>query len=340
MSAETPTYRAVAVAADGSLKLVHRPLRDPAAGQVRLRVEACGICHTDGLAVHEHPESEPGMVPGHEVVGVIDALGEGVTGWRIGDRVGVGFLGGHCGACDPCRRGDFVHCADQPLTGVTVDGGYAEVMIARASGLVAIPETLASEVAAPLLCAGITTYNAILKADVLPGSTMAIQGIGGLGHLGVQYAHHLGMRTIAIARGTEKADFARELGADHYVDAQDPAAAVAELTALGGADLVVATAASGASSSALIAGIATNGTLMVVGASSDPVSVSTTDLVMRGIRVRGSLTGSPIENEGNLAFAARHGVRPMIETATLEDAAPAFARMSSGAARFRMVLVP
>ncbi|RLP75381.1 alcohol dehydrogenase [Mycetocola tolaasinivorans] len=315
-------------------------MTEPAAGQVRLRVEACGICHTDAASVHAHPETEPGIVPGHEVVGIIDALGDGVSGWALGDRVGVGFLGGHCGACAACRRGDFMHCADQPLTGLTVDGGYAEFMIARASGLVAIPESLESASAAPLLCAGVTTYNAIVNGGVRPGATVAIQGIGGLGHLGVQYAHHMGMRTVAIGRGTAKAEFARELGADHYVDAQDPAAAVAELNALGGADLIVATASSGASSSALIAGLATNGTLMVVGASSDPVAVSTSDLVMRGIQVRGSLTGRPIENEDNLAFVAQHGVRPLIEQAPLAETAAAYERMLSGAARFRMVLVP
>lgn len=334
------TYRAVAVSADGELAVVERPLVAPAASQVRIRVEACGICHTDAASVQPHPNTEEGVVPGHEVVGSIDAVGEGVTRWKIGDRVGVGFLGGHCGSCDACRHGDFVHCADQPKTGIDVDGGYAEYMIARETGAVAIPDELESVSAAPLLCAGLTTYNALMRGDVDAGSTVGIQGIGGLGHLGIQYAHKMGMNTVAIARGQDKEAFSRQLGADHYVDATDNEAATEALKDLGGADLIVATASSGASSSALIDGLATNGKLLVVGASSDPVTVSTGDLIDRGIQLLGSLTGSTAENEENLAFAAHQGVHALIEEDRLDNAPTAFARMLDGKARFRIVLVP
>ncbi len=339
-AAPTPTYKAIQVAASGALELTERPLLDPTGSAVRIRVEACGICHTDAAGVHAHPETEQGVVPGHEVVGIIDAIGEDVTGWTVGDRVGVGFLAGHCGNCASCRHGDFVHCQNQAQTGIGVDGGYAEYMAARATALVAIPDELSSVAAAPLLCAGLTTYNAILRANVKPGSTVGIQGIGGLGHLGIQYADRMGMNTVAIARGTEKESFSRELGADHYVDARNRDEAVVSLKAIGGADLIVATASSGASSSALIDGLATNGKLVVVGASSDPVTVSTGDLIGRGIEILGSLTGSPVDNEENLAFAAREGIHALVEEAPLAEAPAAFARMLAGKARFRMVLVP
>jgi propanol-preferring alcohol dehydrogenase len=334
------TYKAIQVAASGELEPTERPLLDPPAGEVRIRVEACGICHTDAAGVHPHPETEQGVVPGHEVVGVIDRVGPGVSGWGIGERVGVGFLGGHCGHCDACRHGNFVRCENQDRTGISRDGGYAEYMTARASGLVRIPAEYRSVAAAPLLCAGLTTYKAILGSDVESGDTVAIQGIGGLGHLGVQYADKMGMNTVAIARGSAKESFSRELGADHYVDAADPDAAVESLKALGGADLIVATASSGASSSALIGGLATDGELVVVGASDDPVTVSTGELIGRGITVTGSLTGSPVENEENLTFAAREGVEAMIEEMPLAEAPAAFARMLAGDARFRIVLVP
>jgi alcohol dehydrogenase, propanol-preferring len=324
------TYRAIQVSDAGELELTERPLLDPPAGEVRIRVEACGICHTDAAAVNPHPETEQGVVPGHEVVGVIDRVGPGVVGWADGDRVGVGFLGGHCGYCDPCRHGNFVRCENQDRTGISRDGGYAEYMTARASGLVRIPGEYRAVAAAPLLCAGLTTYKAILGADVESGDTVAVQGIGGLGHLGVQYANKMGMKTVAIARGTEKEPFALELGADHYVDASDPEAAVDSLKALGGADLILATASSGAASSALVGGIATDGELVVVGASDDPVTVSTGELIGRGVTVTGSLTGSPVENEENLAFAAREGVEAMIEEMPLADAPAGFARMLAG----------
>jgi propanol-preferring alcohol dehydrogenase len=331
------TYRAIQVAPDGSLEPTERDLVAPQPGQVRIKVETCGICHSDSVAVHEHPATEVGRVPGHEVVGRIDALGEGVTGFSVGDRVGVGYLGGHCGVCEQCRRGNFTNCTDQPSTGVSVDGGYAEYMYARQSGLVRIPEELSSIAAAPLLCAGFTTYNGLLNAAPKPGSLVAVQGIGGLGHLGVQYAHKMGARVVAIARGTGKAELARQLGADYYIDsaATDPGE---ELQKLGGADVILATAASGSSMTALIPGLAYGGLLMVVGASFEPIEVTPISLIFSGVRLAGSLTGTSLQNEENLRFAVDQGVSAMIEESTLADAPAAYDRMMSGAARFRMVL--
>lgn len=336
----TPTtYRAIQVAPSGALELTERELTEPGRGQVRIRVEACGICHTDASVVHEHPETEAGRVPGHEVVGTIDALGDGVDHWSIGDRVGVGFLGGHCGQCESCRRGEFTSCQDQPVTGVSVDGGYAEYMTARATGLVAIPAELSSAAAAPLLCAGLTTFNALLKGAPQAGDLVAIQGIGGLGHLGVQYANKMGLRVAAIARGTGKQALSAELGADYYIDSVHTDAGK-ELAELGGASVIVATASSGATSSGLIAGLRNGGRLVVVGASSDPVAVAPGDLIGRGVQILGSLTGTPIQNEDNLAFADAQGIRALIEERPLDDAPAAFDRMMRGDARFRMVLIP
>jgi propanol-preferring alcohol dehydrogenase len=331
------TYRVVHVAPDGSLQPTRRELVEPIAGQVRIKVEACGICHSDTIAVHPHPVTEVGMVPGHEAVGRIDAMGDGVTGWSVGDRVGVGFLGGHCGVCAQCRRGSFTACSDQPITGGTVDGGYAEYLYARQSGLVAIPEQLSSVDAAPLLCAGFTTYNALLKALLKPGDLVAVQGIGGLGHLGLQYARKMGANVVAIARGTAKADLARNLGAHHYIDGSATDVG-AELTKLGGADVILATAASGSSMTALIPGLSYGGRLMVVGASPEPIEISPMALIFDGVTVAGSLTGSSIENEDNLRFAVQQGVSAMIEEVALDEAPAAYDRMMSGAARFRMVL--
>jgi propanol-preferring alcohol dehydrogenase len=331
------TYRAIQVAPDGSLEPTERELLDPPPGHVRIKVEACGVCHSDSLAVHPHADTDPGRVPGHEIVGHVDALGEGVTGWSIGDRAGAGFLGGHCGACEPCRRGRFTACTDQPQTGVDVDGGYAEYAYVRRSGLVAIPDGPSPVEAAPLLCAGFTTYNALLKAGLKPGATVAVQGIGGLGHLGIRYARAMGARVVAIARGSDKAEGARLLGAHEYIDsaASDPGE---ELKKLGGADVILATAASGASMTALIPGLTHGGELMVVGASFEPIEVTPVTLIFGGVRLAGSLTGSSIENEDNLRFAAAQGITPMVEGARLENAQAAYDRMLSGKARFRMVL--
>jgi propanol-preferring alcohol dehydrogenase len=332
------TYRAFEATGAHQLRLVERELVEPAPGHVRLRVEACGVCHTDVLAVEGlRPDPSKPLVPGHEIVGVVDAVGPGVSAWRPGDRVGVGFLGGQCWECEPCRRGDFVNCVNQAQTGTTVDGGYAEVVYARASGLVRIPDGLTAAEAAPLLCAGLTTFIALQQKATRAGSLVAVQGIGGLGHLALQYARSLGYRVAAIARGTDKEKLARELGAHEYIDStrEDPAAA---LRNLGGAALVVATASSGASMSPLVDGLAPGGSLVVVGAAPDPLSVSTVSLIFGTRSITGSLTGSSIENEDNLAYCLAQDIRPMVETLPFERAMDAYERMLSGDARFRMVL--
>jgi alcohol dehydrogenase, propanol-preferring len=332
------TYRAFEVTGTRKFAAVEREVQKPPLGHVRLRVEACGVCHSDAVAVEGmRPDSTSPVVPGHEAVGVIDAVGPGVTTWRVGERVGVGFLGGHCGVCDFCRRGDFVNCADQPQTGSDIDGGYAESMVARASGLVRIPEGMDSIDAAPLLCAGLTVFSALRQISYVPGALVAVQGIGGLGHLGVQYANKLGFRVAAIARGTGKAELAKKLGADHYIDSstEDPGE---QLQKLGGAAAVVATAASGASMSPLVSGLAPRGRMVVVGAALDPIQVQTTDLIFGTRTVSGSLTGSSIDNEDSLRFATARDVRPMTEVMPLAQAPQAYEHMMSGEARFRVVL--
>ena len=334
------TYRAVQATGDGAFTLVERELTEPGPGQVRIAVEACGVCHSDMYGVHNvlgnRPAGAP-IVPGHEVVGRIDALGADVTGWTVGQQVGLGYLGGHCGACDNCRRGDFVYCTDQPVLGDSIDGGYAESVIARASGLVAVPEELGAAEAAPLLCAGITVFNGLRKGAPRPGDLVAVQGIGGLGHLAIQYAVKLGLRVVAIARGEGKRELALKLGATEYIDsaAVDPGKALQEL---GGATVIIATATTGASMTPLVEGLALRGRLIVVGAAGDPIEVTTPALIFGGRSIAGSLTGTPSENEENLAFALNNDVRPMVERVPLEQAAEAYARMLSGAARFRMVL--
>ncbi|MCD0484159.1 alcohol dehydrogenase catalytic domain-containing protein [Streptacidiphilus sp. ASG 303] len=332
------TYRAFEATGVHTLRLVERELVDPAPGHVRLRVQACGVCHTDVLAVEGlRPDPSQPVVPGHEIVGVVDAVGAGVTAWQPGDRVGVGFLNGHCGECEPCRRGDFVNCLAQAQTGTTTDGGYAEVAYARASGLVRIPEGISALDAAPLLCAGLTTFAALQQGHARAGSLVAVQGIGGLGHLALQYARSLGYRVAAVARGREKEALARELGAHEYIDstAADPGAALRDL---GGASVIVATASSGASMSPLVRGLAPNGRLIVVGAAPDPLTVSTPDLIFGTHSVVGSLTGSSVENEDNLAFSLAHGIRPSVEVLPFERAMEGYERMLSGKARFRVVL--
>ena len=333
-----PTYRAYQVTGHRHFELVERELVEPEPGQVRLRVLACGVCHSDSLGVDgQRPDPQQPVVPGHEVIGVIDAVGDGVTTWSVGDRAGLGFLGGQCGQCEWCRRGDYVNCTDQPLPGTTADGGYAEMVYARTTGLVRAPVDLEPKLAAPLLCAGVTTFNALRAADAAPGSLVAIQGLGGLGHLGVQYAKKMGHRVAVIARGAEKADLATTLGSDVYIDsnAEDPAAA---LNALGGAAAIIATAASGSSMTPLLAGLRPRGRLVVVGAAPDPIEVGTADLIFGGRAIIGSLTGSSIENEDNLNFSLAAGIAPMIETMPFIEAPEAYERMMSNKARFRIVL--
>ncbi|HKC95117.1 MAG TPA: alcohol dehydrogenase [Nitrospira sp.] len=332
------TYKAVEVSAPGMLRVVERPVSEPGSGQVRIRVEACGICHTDMATVTgTYPGLTLPRVPGHEVVGRIDALGSGVSKWKIGQRVGVGLIAGEDGVCEPCRRGDMVNCQNPVVSGVTVDGGYAEVMIAEARGIASIPDELTSAEAAPLLCAGITTYNALRNAGLRGGDLVAVQGIGGLGHLGVQFARHMGFRTVAIGLGRDKEKLAKELGAHLYIDtaAEDPAKV---LQRMGGAKAILATAPSGAAMGALVSSLAVRGKLIVVGVPEDQIQLNASPLVFGQRSIYGSLTGTPIESEDTLAFSVLANIRPMIGTAPLEEAANAYARMMQGKARFRMVL--
>jgi propanol-preferring alcohol dehydrogenase len=333
------TYKAIEVSAPGLLGVVERPISEPGPGQVRIRVEACGICHTDAATVTgTYPGLKLPRVPGHEVVGRIDALGSGVSRWKTGQRVGIGFFGGEDGTCEPCRRGDIVNCQNAITPGVTVDGGYAEVMIAEARGIASIPDELTSADAAPLLCAGITTYNALRNAGLRGGDLVAVQGIGGLGHLGIQFARHMGFRTVAIGRGGEKEKLAKDLGAHVYIDTAVEDAAVA-LQRLGGARAVLATAPSGDAMGPLVSGLGTRGKLIVVGVPQEPMQLSAFPLVFGGRSIYGSLAGTAIETEDALAFSVLENIRPMIETVPLERAAEAYDRMMKGKARFRMVLV-
>jgi propanol-preferring alcohol dehydrogenase len=277
-------------------------------------------------------------VPGHEVVGRIEALGSGVSKWKIGQRVGVGLIAGEDGVCEPCRRGDIVNCQNPVVLGVTADGGYAEVMIAEARGIASIPDELTSAEAAPLLCAGITTYNALRNAGLRGGDLVAVQGIGGLGHLGIQFARYMGFHTVAIGRGHDKEKLAKDLGAHVYIDtAVDDAAAA--LQRMGGARAILATAPSGDAIGSLVSGLAARGKLIIVAVPQDQLQLSATPLVFGGRSIYGALTGTAIDNEDTLAFSVLENIRPMIETVPLEQAADAYARMLQGKARFRMVLV-
>ena len=334
----TGKYKAVEASEPGKLRVVERPLPEPAAGQVRIRVEACGVCHTDAATVTgTYPGLTLPRVPGHEVVGRIDALGSGASRWTVGQRVGVGFLGGEDGVCEPCRRGDIVNCRNPVIPGITVDGGYAEVMIAESRGLASIPDDLTSVEAAPLLCAGMTTYNALRNAGLRGGDLVAVQGIGGLGHLGIQFARRMGFHTVALGRGREKEQLAKSLGAHLYIDtAADDAVAV--LQRLGGASAILATGTSGGAMGPLVSGLAARGRLIVVGVPGDPIQLSAASLVFGGRSIYGALTGTPIDNEETLAFSVQENIRAMIETLPLERAADAYARMMQGDARFRMVL--
>ena len=333
------TYKAIQVSKPNTLELVERTIPEPGPEQVRIRVEACGICHTDAATVTgTYPGLKLPRVPGHEVVGRIEALGSGVSRWKIGERVGVGFFGGEDGVCEPCRRGDIVNCLNPVIPGVTVDGGYAEMMIAEARGIASIPDELGSAEAAPLLCAGITTYNALRNAGLRGGDLVAVQGVGGLGHLGIQFARHMGFHTVAIGRGSEKEKLAKNLGAHVYIDtAVDDAAAV--LQRWGGARAILATAPSGKAMGPLVAGLGVRGKLIVIGVPDDPIQMSAFPLVFGGRSIYGSLAGTAIDNEDTLAFSVLENIRPMIETLPLEQAAEAYARMMQGKARFRMVLV-
>jgi D-arabinose 1-dehydrogenase-like Zn-dependent alcohol dehydrogenase len=332
------TMRVVQVSRpNGPFEIIERPVPEPGAGTVRIKVQACGICHSDALVKEgTYPGIQYPRVPGHEVAGTIDAVGSGVAGWEPGQRVGVGWNGGYCGQCDHCRRGEFFACVTGQTTGVTFDGGYAEYLIAPASAVARMPAELPPVEAAPLLCAGLTTFNALRNSGARPGDVVAVLGLGGLGHLGVQYAAKIGFHTVGIARGKDKEPLARQLGASLYIDsqAQDPAA---ELLKLGGAKVVLATATSGEAMSALQGGLAVNGTLLVVGAAAS-MQVSPMLLLMGCRAIRGWYSGTSIDAQDALAFSARTAVRSMNETFPLERAAEAYDRMMSGKARFRVVL--
>ncbi|MEG2029175.1 MAG: alcohol dehydrogenase [Janthinobacterium sp.] len=333
------TYRAMQVSRPGVLELVERATPLPGVGEVLIAVEACGICGADSADIDgADPALQPPRVPGHEVVGRIVALGEHTPGiWQIGQRVGVGRLGGHCNACPPCRQGRFQLCQDQPFVGASRDGGYAEMMLARVTGLVSIPGQLDAEEAAPILCAGLATFNALKKSGAQAGDTVAILGIGGLGHMALQYARRMGFKVVAIGRGGDIAQDALELGAHVYVDSlAEDAAAV--LQAHGGAQAVITTVSSAAAVTALMDGLAPAGRLVVLGAGKDPLLVSSGKLVVGERGVLGSITGTPYDNEKTLAFSVLAGVRPRIVTMPLERAAEAYQRMQSGDVKFRMVL--
>jgi D-arabinose 1-dehydrogenase-like Zn-dependent alcohol dehydrogenase len=322
----------------GDFEIVEREIPEPRAGEVRIKVQACGVCHTDALTKEgSWPGIQYPRVPGHEVAGIIDAVGARVSEWIPGQRVGVGWHGGQDGTCRECRRGDFRNCRNLRVPGISYDGGYQEYMIAPVEALVAIPDSLSDADAAPLLCAGITTYNSLRHSGALPGDLVAVQGIGGLGHLGIQFASKFGYKVAAIGRGPENATLARKLGADLYIDSAATDAAEA-LQQMGGAKVILATAPNSKAMSSLIDGLGPNGKLIVVGVEFAPIEVTPVQLISGSRSIQGWSTGTPADSEDTLRFAELSGVRPMIETWPLEKAGEAYARMMSGKAQFRVVL--
>ncbi|NUS15557.1 MAG: alcohol dehydrogenase catalytic domain-containing protein [Streptomyces sp.] len=337
------TYRVAQVTAPGgTFALAERELGAPGPGRVRIDVDACGICHSDaGFVEGAFPGVPFPLVPGHEIAGRIAELGDGAAerGWKTGDRVAVGWFGGSCGHCTPCRRGDFIVCENLKVPGWAYDGGFAESVTAPADALARIPDGLSAADAAPLGCAGVTTFNGLRRSAARPGDLVAVLGIGGLGHLGVRYAAAMGFETVAIARGPDKADFAKQLGAHHYVDST--ATPVAEaLQALGGAKVVLATVGNSEAIASTVDGLARRGELVVIGATAEPLGVTPLQLIMQARTVRGHPSGTSQDVEDAMAFSALHGIRPMTETAPLDDADAAYRRMLDGKARFRMVLLP
>jgi D-arabinose 1-dehydrogenase-like Zn-dependent alcohol dehydrogenase len=333
------TMKAAQVSRGGAdFEIVEREIPTPGAGHVRIKVQACGVCHSDVLTKEGlWPGIEFPRVPGHEVAGVIDELGPGVAEWKKGQRIGVGWHGGHDGTCLACRRGDFRTCRNMKIAGISYDGGYQQFMVAPAEALTTIPEGLTDVEAAPLLCAGITTYNALRHSGALPGDLVAVQGIGGLGHLGIQFAHKFGYKAVAVGRGPENAVLAKKLGASAYIDSRATNAADA-LQRLGGAQVILATAPSSKAMSELVDGLGPNGKLMVVGAAFDPIEVTPNQLISGSRTIQGWASGTPVDAEDTLHFAELTGVRAMIETYPLEKAGEAYARMMSGDAQFRVVL--
>jgi D-arabinose 1-dehydrogenase-like Zn-dependent alcohol dehydrogenase len=322
----------------GNFELVERPIPQPARGQVRIKVEACGICHSDALVKEGYwPGLQYPRVPGHEIAGRIDALGADVTLWKPGQRVGLGWHGGHCFECEPCRSGDFINCRNEKITALSFDGGYQEYLVAPAEAVAAMPDDLPAAEAAPLLCAGITVFNALRNSGARAGDLVAIQGIGGLGHLGIQYARQMGFRTVAIGRGADKQPLATKLGAHEYIDTNASAPGAA-LKKLGGAKIALATAPDSKSISALVDGLVANGTLLVIGAGAESLTVTPLQLIGGRSMIKGWASGTGKDSEDTLRFSSLTGVRPMIEKYPLEKAAAAYEQMSSGRARFRVVL--
>ncbi|MEU1408873.1 alcohol dehydrogenase catalytic domain-containing protein [Streptomyces sp. NPDC005728] len=336
------TYRVAQVTApNGTFELAEREVSRPGRGQVRIAVEACGICHSDALFVSG---GLPGVsfpeVPGHEIAGHIEELGEGVQdrGWRVGDRVAVGWFGGSCGHCRPCREGDFIVCPNLTVPGWAYDGGFGEKVIAPADALARIPEGLAAADAGPLACAGVTVFNGLRRSSARPGDLVAVLGLGGLGHLGVQYAVAMGFETVGIARGSEKADFAKQLGAHHYVDSTSGTPVAEALQSLGGAKVVLATAGNSGAITATVDGLTHRGELVVIGADTEPMGINPAQLLLSARVVRGHPSGTSQDVEDTMAFSALHSIRPMTEHVPLERADGAYQKMLAGQARFRMVL--
>ena len=324
--------------AGGGLKIVELEVPEPGPGQVRIKVRACGVCHSDAIIAEGlRPGIPYPRVPGHEVAGVVDVVGIGVTEWRKGQRVGVGWHGGHDGTCSECRRGDFRLCRNEKNPGLSYDGGYSEYMLAPVEALVSIPDSLSDIDAAPLVCAGVNTFNALRRAGALPGDLVAVQGIGGLGHLGIQFANRFGYKVAAVGRGSHIESLAMKLGADVYIDSKAKNAAE-ELQKLGGARVIVATAPNSKAMTELIGGLGPNGKLVLIGVASDPIEFAPIQLIRGGKTIQGWAGVNPADTGDALRFAELRGVRAMIETYPLEKAAEAYARMMSGNAEFRVVL--
>jgi D-arabinose 1-dehydrogenase-like Zn-dependent alcohol dehydrogenase len=322
----------------GDLEVVEREIPEPGDNQVRIKIQACGVCHSDSIVKEGlFPGIQYPRVPGHEVAGVIDIVGKDVIEWKAGQRVGVGWHGGQCGKCESCRRGDFFACRTEQVTGMTYDGGYADYMIAPTAALALIPDNLSATEAAPLMCAGITTYNALRNSGARVGDLVAILGVGGVGHLGIQFASKMGLNTVAIARGKDKEEMAKKLGAKHYIDSQSQNAAE-ELVKLGGAKVLLATVTNGKAMSAVLGGLGINGKLIVIGAANEPLEVPLLPLLLKRQSIMGWNSGSSIDSQDTLSFSELSGVRSMNEIFPLERAAEAYELMMSGKARFRAVL--
>ncbi|MCX4512603.1 alcohol dehydrogenase catalytic domain-containing protein [Streptomyces sp. NBC_01619] len=338
------TYRVAQVAAaSGPFEIVERELPQPGPGHVRVAVDACGVCHSDSFFVDAGlPGVRFPVVPGHEIAGRIEVLGEYTQekGWQVGDRVAVGWFGGSCGHCTPCRQGDFVVCDNLKVPGWAYDGGFADAVVVPADALARIPDSLSATDAGPMACAGVTTFDGLRRSSALPGDLVAVLGLGGLGHLAVKYAVAMGFETVAIARGAEKADLAKQLGAHHYVDSTAGTAVADELLSLGGAKVVMATASNSDAIAATVDGLSHRGELVVVGVDTEPLAISPAQLILRGRVVRGHPSGTAQAVQDTMAFSALHGIRPMVEVVPLSQAGEAYQKMMAGGARFRMVITP